>query len=81
MNSNLFHNLANVAIAVLGVITAVLVATGCVEVAGALDCSQSWLNPKWTSIAIAALAALKSVVNFFRDGLGGMAKPQPPVDK
>lgn len=79
MNSNLFHNLANVASVLLAMATAGLIASGCAEVAGKLDCSASWLNPTWTAVAIAVLQAVKLGVNIVRDGLSGLTKPQPPV--
>lgn len=79
MNSNAFHNIVNIVIAALAGLTAILMATGCVEVAGALSCSGSWLSPKVAALAITALAVLKVAVNVFRDGFGGMFKPQPPV--
>lgn len=82
MNSNLFHNIANVASLVLAALTAVLTTSGCVAAAnGSLDCSGSWINPAYTTAAIAALQAAKIVVNLIRDGLGGLTKPQPPVQK
>ncbi len=82
MNSNLFHNIANIASLVLAALTAVLMTSGCITLAnGALDCSGSWINPTYTTAAIAALQALKLVVNIVRDGLGGLIKPQPPVQK
>lgn len=81
MNSNMFHNLANIAIALLAALTAGLLATGCVTTAaGGLDCSASWISPTMTAWIIGGLSALKVAVNLFRDGLGGLFKPQPPVD-
>jgi len=82
MNSNLFHNVANVATLLLAAGTAALLASGCVQnVAGALDCSKSFINPTYATIAIAGVQALKLSVNLVRDGLGGLIKPQPPVQK
>ena len=82
MNSNLFHNIANVASLVLAAGTAVLMQSGCVTAAtGAMDCSGSWINPTYTAVAIAGVQALKIVVNVVRDGIGGLTKPQPPVQK
>lgn len=82
MNSNLFHNLANIASLILAGATAVLIATGCVsDVSGSLDCSSSWLDAKYTALAIMILQALKLVVNVVRDGISGLTKPQPPVEQ
>jgi hypothetical protein len=80
MNSNLFHNIANVASLVLAGATAVLIASGCVQsAAGALDCSASSISPAYTAYAVMALQGLKLAVNVFRDGFSGLTKPQPPV--
>lgn len=80
MNSNLFHNIANVASLLLAAGTAVLLASGCTtNAAGVFDCSGSWVNPAYTTITIAGLQAIKMVVNILRDGFGGLTKPQPPV--
>lgn len=48
---------------------------------GALECSQSFVDPKWTTAAIGILGTLKIVVNMVRDGVTGLTKPQPPVEK
>jgi hypothetical protein len=80
MNSNAFHNAANIASLLLAAATAALLASGCSQnAAGVFDCSQSWINPTYTTAAIAGLQGIKLVVNLFRDGLGGLIKPQPPV--
>jgi hypothetical protein len=82
MNSNAFHNAANIASLVLAGGTAVLMASGCTTLAsGGFDCSASWINPAYTTGAIAALQAVKLIINIVRDGLGGLIKPQPPVQK
>lgn len=82
MNSNAIHNVLNIASVVLAMLTAGLLATGCTATpAGGFDCAASWIKPEYTSIGIAVLQALKLGINFFRDGFGGMWKPQPPVDK
>ncbi len=82
MNSNLFHNILNVAIALLAAATAFFLATGCTTTAmGALDCSASWIDPTWTTAAVTGMAVLKTVINIARDGLSGLFKPQPPVEK
>ncbi|MFT2213067.1 hypothetical protein ACLJYM_14385 [Rhizobium giardinii] len=80
MNSNLFHNILNVVIALLGFVTAILLATGCTTLpGGAIECSKSFIDPTCTTIAIAVLGALKTVINILRDGLSGLVKPQPPI--
>jgi len=82
MNSNLFHNIANVLMIVLAAATAGLMATGCTTLAdGVLECSKSFIDVKYTAIAIMVLGVLKVIVNVVRDGLAGLAKPQPPVQK
>jgi hypothetical protein len=82
MNANMFHNIANIVSLVLAGLTAILLASGCVQDAsGAVNCAQSWINPTYTTVVIAALQALKLVVNVVRDGLGGLIKVQPPVQK
>ena len=79
MNLNMIHNVINLLIAGLG---AILLASGCVAAAnGALDCTASWIPPQFTMIAITALSVLKVVLNIFRDGLAGLWKVQPPVQK
>jgi citrate lyase beta subunit len=82
MNANAFHNVANVLIALSAGVTAALLATGCTTLpTGAMDCAASWLDPTYSAAAAAALGVVKSVVNVFRDGLGGLFKVQPPVRK
>ncbi|CAM5426029.1 hypothetical protein AFEL58S_02428 [Afipia felis] len=82
MNSNAFHNAANIISLVLAAATAVLLASGCGQSEiGAFDCSGSWINPAYTTLVIAVLQGLKLIVNVIRDGLGGLIKPQPPVRK
>lgn len=84
MNANLFHNIANVLTVILAILVAVLLATGCTgdfTTQSILECSGSWIDAKWLSIAIAVVGALKLGVNALRDGLAGMAKRQPPVEK
>ena len=80
MNTNLFHNIANVASRALAGTTAILLASGCTQgVDDLFDCSTSWINPTYTTAAIAALQATKIIVNILRDGLDGLVRPQPPV--
>ena len=82
MNSNAFHNAANIASLLLAAGTAALLVSGCTQMPGGIfDCSGSWINPAYTTAVIAALQGLKLIVNIVRDGLGGLIKPQPPVEK
>lgn len=79
-NSNLVHNLLNVAIAILAGLTAFLMATGCTTLAtGLLECSQSWIDPTYSTAAVAILGFVKTVINVVRDGFAGLFKSQPPV--
>lgn len=80
MNTNLVHNILNVVIALLGGVTAFLLATGCTTLpTGQLECSASWISPTITSVAVLVLGVAKSIINIVRDGVAGLAKPQPPV--
>ena len=80
VNSNAFHNAANIASLLLAAGTAALLVSGCTQTPGDIfDCSGSWINPAYTTAVIAALQGLKLIVNIVRDGLGGLIKPQPPV--
>jgi hypothetical protein len=82
MNSNLFHNIANILMIVLSMATAGLLATGCTTTAaGVIECSQSFISPTWSVLIVGALGVLKVLVNVARDGLTGLTKPQPPVEK
>lgn len=70
MNSNLFHNILNVAFGIIGVLVLAdwtafgFDAPTAVKIVGALMVVQN---------------GLKLVINVNRDGLGGLVKPQPPV--
>jgi len=83
MNSNFFHNLANIAVVVIAAVTAILTSTGCTTLAdGSLECSaSSWLSPELAATVIAVIGGVKILVNIFRDGITGLTKPQPPVEK
>lgn len=81
-NTNMLHNVLNVLIALSGLLVAVLLATGCTQLAdGILECSQSLISPSYAAVGVAILGALKIAVNIMRDGVGGLIKPQPPVGK
>lgn len=80
MNSNTFHNIANILSLLLAAATAALIASGCTTLpTGVFECSQSWISPTYTSVTIAVLQALKLGVNVVRDGIAGLIKRQPPV--
>ncbi|MDK4701129.1 MULTISPECIES: hypothetical protein [unclassified Rhizobium] len=82
LNTNAFHNVLNVLIALSASMIAVLLATGCTQLAdGALECSQSFVGPGFAAVAVTALSTLKIIINILRDGIAGLIKPQPPVDK
>jgi hypothetical protein len=82
MNSNLAHNLLTAAMVLVAATTAGLSALGCVSLAnGALDCSDSVVPPAYSGAIIAGLGVVKLLINVFRDGVSGLTKPQPPVDK
>ncbi len=64
-NTNAIHNVLNIAMAVI---------------AGFAAMDWSVIVSQGTAVKIvAALAAIKLVINALRDGLAGMVKPQPPV--
>jgi len=81
-NTNTLHNVLNVLISLSAMMVAILLATGCTQLAdGILECSRSFIGPGYTAAAVAALSALKIAVNIMRDGVAGLIKPQPPVGK
>ncbi|RAX42384.1 hypothetical protein [Rhizobium tropici] len=81
-NTNAIHNLLNILIAALAAATAFMIASGCTQlVTGLLECSQSWISPKYAAAIVALLGSSKILINVVRDGFGGLIKPQPPVDK
>ena len=65
MNTNLIHNVLNVAIAVFGTLAG-------------FDFSL-FTSAATSAKIVAALAMAKLLINAIRDGLGGMVKDQPPV--
>lgn len=83
MNSNLVHNVLNVLIALLSFLTVVLLALGCTENSiHVIDCATATVDPKyipWLMATTGILSSIKLIMNAMRDGLAGMAKPQPPV--
>ena len=81
MNSNLFHNIANIAMIVIAGATAILTAMGCTTLPnGELECSNiTFLSPTVATLIITAIGIVKMLVNIVRDGVSGLAKRQPPV--
>lgn len=65
MNSNLIHNILNIAIA----LTAVAL----------LPEFQALLPPEVAIAVASAAATAKVVINVIRDGITGLVKNQPPV--
>lgn len=82
-NTNTIHNLFNILMTLSALVIAILLATGCTQdaVSGLLECSKSVISPTVTAYAIAGLGTLKILINIGRDGITGLIKPQPPVDK
>ena len=76
MNTNLIHNILNIAAFVVGLSSII----GCTALpTGGFDCSASMLGPQWGAYAALAFGGVKLLMNIFRDGLGGLVKVQPPV--
>jgi hypothetical protein len=67
VNTNLLHNLLNLAIAIIAALTA-------------FDWTAIF-GPQTGAMIISGLGFAKLAINFFRDGPAGMTKPQPPVEK
>lgn len=65
MNSNLLHNILNILIALVAVLS--------------LPEVVAVLPPEMGVVVAGVLAALKTVINIARDGFGGLFKEQPPV--
>lgn len=82
MNSNFFHNLANLAMVVLAGLTAALLALGCTTLPdGSTECSQvSYISPEIAASIVMVLGVIKLAVNIIRDGITGLTKQQPPVE-
>lgn len=68
MNTNLLHNILNIAMIVVA------------GLAG-FDYVGMGLDPVMAGKIVAALGAVKMVINVLRDGITGLTKPQPPVQK
>lgn len=65
MNTNLLHNLLNIAIALVAVLS--------------LPEVTALLPPEIALVIVGAAATAKTVINVLRDGLTGLVKNQPPV--
>jgi membrane protein DedA with SNARE-associated domain len=65
MNSNIVHNVLNVAIALIAVLS--------------LPEVMAFIPANIALPLVGALATAKTIINVIRDGLGGLVKTQPPV--
>jgi lysozyme family protein len=65
MNSNLIHNLLNIAIAIVAVLS--------------LPEVTAILPPELGVVIAGGIGVLKTIINLFRDGPTGLVKQQPPV--
>lgn len=81
MNTNLIHNIINIAMIVIAGLTAVLTAMGCTTLAnGDLECSNvQFLSPTLATAILTGLGVIKVLINVARDGFKGLTKQQPPV--
>lgn len=79
MNSNFFHNILNVLIAIAGFGSAVLLAFGCTATGTGYDCTQAIISPELLGFAAGGLGVLKLVINTVRDGFRGLTNPQVQV--
>ncbi len=65
MNTNLIHNILNIAIAVIAALSVPEV--------------LALIPAEWSVKILAALGTAKLVINTVRDGFAGLVKEQPPV--
>lgn len=81
MNTNLLHNLINIAMIVIAGVTAILSAMGCTTLPnGELECSAiQFLSPTLAATILTVLGVVKVLINVIRDGITGLVKEQPPV--
>ena len=68
MNTNLLHNILNVAMIIVA------------GLAG-FDFVGMGIDPVLAGKIVAVLGGVKMVINVLRDGVTGLTKPQPPVQK
>jgi hypothetical protein len=66
MNTNLIHNILNIAMVVVA------------GLAG-FDFAGLGMDPGLAAKIVAGLGTLKVIINVLRDGLAGLVKNQPPV--
>lgn len=66
MNTNLIHNILNIAMVVVA------------GLAG-FDFAGLGMDPALAAKIVAGLGTLKVIINVLRDGLAGLVKNQPPV--
>lgn len=66
MNTNLIHNILNIAMIIVA------------GMAG-FDYVGLGLDPVLAGKIVAGLGSLKMIINVVRDGFTGLTKPQPPV--
>jgi hypothetical protein len=65
MNTNLLHNILNVALAIVAILSLPEVA--------------SFLPPEIAVMVAGAVGTAKLMINVIRDGITGLTKNQPPV--
>lgn len=70
MNTNLAHNIINV----LGLIVSLLAGFEFVD-------WTAWYTPETALKIVSGLLIAKISINTIRDGITGLVKPQPPVEK
>src|SRR5688572_7459472 len=82
LNTNSIHNILNLILGLVGILTTILVGLGCTQIGDRLDCTMAsvpaWLLPWLLGIA-GLIGMLKTVMNLVRDGFKGLWKQQPPV--
>jgi hypothetical protein len=67
MNTNFFHNLLNILIVLIPALST-------------FDWTM-FFSPEISLKVVGTLGLIKLAINAYRDGVGGMAAPQPPVEK
>jgi hypothetical protein len=65
INTNLVHNILNVALAVVAVLS--------------LPEVTRFIPPEYAVFVAGAVGAAKLIINIIRDGIDGLIKEQPPV--
>jgi hypothetical protein len=67
VNTNLIHNILNIAIALIAALS--------------LPEVTAFIPPSIAVPLVGVLATAKTIINVVRDGLSGLTKPQPPVEQ